>query len=167
VRPRIFVNSTKHKPLDGKGYSLAWAAPLGESHKHCSTTKCTEAVDIIQPDALTRTAYDFRYLGLFWEAYYPSGRALQTSTNSQIYGEGWTSAMQNLYSEDDALRLSLVALSICTIGRMENRPWMAAEGLRIYGVALKELDVSLKHPKRVQNVATLATVKALAMFEVI
>jgi len=113
---------------------------------------------VVQLDTLTKTAYVSRYLELFWDAYYPHGVAGE--------GRGYTSAIQNLSTEDNALRLALLASSFCALApHTPSQPWMLLEGKRLYGEALLRVNSAIRKPDAVQRTSVLATVKCLSLYE--
>lgn len=150
-RQRVFVNSTKYQPLNGKGYSLC-------PHDGDSVGKIT------QPDSLTHTAYKAKFLGLFWGTYYPEGSRLQTNT----WGSSGDvlSVIYRLSPEDGTLQRILLATSLFITGRQDGKTWMTREGQAIYCATLGKIKSLLKCEIKVLSDGVLATVKALSLFEV-
>ncbi|KAK2791235.1 hypothetical protein FQN53_006076 [Emmonsiellopsis sp. PD_33] len=96
-----------------------------------------------------RTAYQDKYISLFWTAYTPGSQHISPPTLRNSLGS-WTNAIQDLYLTDDVLRKALLAISLTTIGRgRDGQKWMVEQGLEMYTGALKDMS------------ATLATVSAI------
>ncbi|KAI8279615.1 hypothetical protein K4K59_008854 [Colletotrichum sp. SAR11_240] len=130
-RKRIFVNVTSKNPKP-KNTALALVAP-----------------PTIQAPLFSHSAYEEKILDLFWETYMPDAPAFTPGTPIVRYSHSdWAATVQDLYRTDAALRQSLLAISLGTIGRRDKHAWMIDEGLKFYCQALGELNTALRHPTR-------------------
>jgi hypothetical protein len=144
VKERIFVNTTKQRST--------------VSYKHATTT-------ITLPDTLARSASESRFIGNFWSAYLPNGRALSSGALQDTLG-GWTNTIQELYPTDNTLKKAVLALCLASSGRAEGMQWMTEEGLRIYVSALQEMKVALKRQSKAKQDAILTTARVFSLHEV-
>ncbi|KAJ0274988.1 hypothetical protein COL940_009045 [Colletotrichum noveboracense] len=118
-RKRIFVNVTSNNPKP-KNTALALVAP-----------------PTIQAPLFSHSAYEEKILDLFWETYMPDAPAFTPGTPIVRYSHSdWAATVQDLYRTDAALRQSLLAISLGTIGRRDKQVWMIDEGLKFYCQAL-------------------------------
>jgi hypothetical protein len=115
---------------------------------------------------LVRPEDERRWIDLFWEAYFPSGRPIPTSA-SRSYTCTWTETARKSYSEDDSLRYALWANCLLMTGRRHGAVWMLREGSKLYGQALAYLRRSLEMSHGARRDALIATVKLLSLFEVL
>lgn len=118
------------------------------------------------PPGLARSAYELKYLGLFWDLYLPRGPLSSDMSRRYLCGS-WSSVARDLYLDDVALRKALLAMCLGTVGRHEGRRWMAEEGLKAYVAALSETTAALNDPERRNSVAILASSRALGLYEVL
>lgn len=167
---RVFVNSSQETWPKGSSYTVPSASyvssQLVQQRRSASTStgssrssSSTPVPDIVQYDALTRTAYETRYLDLFWSVYFPRGGG-----SSEVAGSA--STLHRLYRDDNALRLALLANSLAVIGMRDGVEWMMKESFRTYGESLKELKAGLLSSSRAKEDPMLAAVRWLSMFEV-
>ncbi|KAJ0351178.1 hypothetical protein COL154_013037 [Colletotrichum chrysophilum] len=77
----------------------------------------------------------------------------------------WAATVQDLYRTDAALRQSLLAISLGTIGRRDKQVWMIDEGLKFYCQALGELNTALRHPTRWRSDALMVASRILGLYE--
>ncbi|KAH8883172.1 hypothetical protein GQ53DRAFT_732697 [Thozetella sp. PMI_491] len=139
---RVFVNSTPNKAA--KSYRL----------------KDEAAPDITLPHALAGSAYEAKWLGLFWDSYLPRGRQLPTSEAWCSIGV-WLNAVQQLYLQDATLRQALLATSLVSIGRRDGIQWMREEGLKMYGSALVSMRKLLQTPSAARGEGALLAIRML------
>ena len=115
--------------------------------------------DVILPATLARTAYEDRYLGMYWEVYLPGGRAVSGEAVFEL--EGWSNTIQVLYPRDGLLRKALLAMSMRTLGRLNGEIWMQEEGLNFYIAALQDMSVALSVPSKTRRADALLTASKL------
>ncbi|KAF4814178.1 hypothetical protein CGCSCA5_v007908 [Colletotrichum siamense] len=149
-RKRIFVNVTSNNPKP-KNTALALVAP-----------------PTIQAPLFSHSAYEEKILDLFWETYMPDAPAFTPGTPIVRYSHSdWAATVQDLYRTDAALRQSLLAISLGTIGRRDKQVWMIDEGLKFYCQALGELNTALRHPTRWRSDALMVASRILGLYETI
>ncbi|KAF5484284.1 hypothetical protein CGCF413_v015284 [Colletotrichum fructicola] len=149
-RKRIFVNVTSNNPKP-KNTVLALVAP-----------------PTIQAPLFSHSAYEEKILDLFWETYMPDAPAFTPGTPIVRYSHSdWAATVQDLYRTDAALRQSLLAISLGTIGRRDKQVWMIDEGLKFYCQALGELNTALRHPTRWRSDALMVASRILGLYELL
>ncbi|KAH0432710.1 C6 zinc finger protein [Colletotrichum camelliae] len=149
-RKRIFVNVTPNNPKP-KHTALVVVVP-----------------PTFQAPLLSHSAYEEKVLDLFWETYMPDAPTFTPGTPIVRYSHSdWAATVQDLYRTDAALRQSLLALSLGTIGRRDKQAWMIEEGLKFYCQALGELNTGLRHPTRWRSDALMVASRILGLYETI
>ncbi|KAI8274513.1 hypothetical protein K4K60_009656 [Colletotrichum sp. SAR11_57] len=149
-RKRIFVNVTSNNPKP-KNTALALVAP-----------------PTIQAPLFSHSAYEEKILDLFWETYMPDAPVFTPGTPIVRYSHSdWAATVQDLYRTDAALRQSLLAISLGTIGRRDKQVWMIDEGLKFYCQALGELNTALRHPTRWRSDALMVASRILGLYELL
>ncbi|OJD37392.1 c6 zinc finger domain protein [Diplodia corticola] len=157
-RQRIFINHTAAQPS-----TLAAVAP---------PTRCSavappvQSVEILLPDALTRTAYELKSLGLFWEAYLPQGMPF-TAASAQLTTGAWLRIVDSIYHREPSLKHALLAMSLAVIGRQRDDAWMLSQGYASHGAALREMSQALQIPARAPRDELVAASKLMGLFEIL
>ncbi|RNJ54870.1 hypothetical protein D7B24_009335 [Verticillium nonalfalfae] len=147
-RQRVFINASG--PVAGQALSVSRASP--------------PVYDVsLHPD-LARSAYEVKYLDLFWRAYLPSGKAFTPYASGYSIG-GWTAVSRDLFHTDSALRKALLAMCLGTLGREGGEPWMVREGLRSYTQALGEMTIGLRSPEKRSSDAFLVASRLMGLYE--
>ncbi|KAI8237159.1 hypothetical protein K4K57_008794 [Colletotrichum sp. SAR 10_99] len=147
-RKRIFVNVMSNNPKP-KNTALTLVAP-----------------PTIQAPLFSHSVYEEKILDLFWETYMPDAPAFTPGTPIVRYSHSdWAATVQDLYRTDAALRQSLLAISLGTIGRRDKHVWMIDEGLKFYCQALGELNTALRHPTRWRSDALMVASRILGLYE--
>lgn len=123
------------------------------------------AGDIALPDSLARSAYEDKYLGMFWESYLPGSRALSAESVRSTLG-GWTNTIQDLYLTENVLRKALLAISLGTVGRRYGEKWMTEQALVLYVAALQDMSTALTVPSKAKGDALLTASKLFSLYEV-
>ena len=147
------------------GYSVP-VAPYSSGSLRQSIHRNQSSIDTTHFRLLARPEDERRWIDLFWEAYFPSGRPIPTSA-SRSYTCTWTETARKLYSEDDSLRYALWTNCLLMTGRRHGAVWMLREGSKLYGQALTYLRRSLEMSHGARRDALIATVKLLSLFEVL
>ncbi|KAI3529466.1 hypothetical protein CSPX01_15515 [Colletotrichum filicis] len=151
-RKRIFVNVTK--PPTGKDFKVTALVPVTPA--------------LVQTRSLSQSAFEERILELFWDGYMPDAPICSPRSPIMRYSNAdWATTVRDLYRTDAALRLSLLALSLGTIGRRDKQQWMIDDGLKFYCNALTEMNVALRHPKRWKSDALMVTSRILGFYELL
>ncbi|KAK2027073.1 hypothetical protein LX32DRAFT_695158 [Colletotrichum zoysiae] len=123
---------------------------------------------IHQPPSLSQSAFEEKIFDLFWDGYMPEAPLyVPGSTVVRYSNADWATAGRYLYRSDAALRQSLLALSLGTIGRRDKQQWMIDDGLKFYCGALSELNVALRHPKRWKTDALMLASRLLGFYELL
>jgi hypothetical protein len=117
------------------------------------------------PDALARSAYEGRYLELFWSSYLPNGRALSSDAIQDTLG-GWTNTIQALYPTNEILRKTILAMAMTSTGKHDGKGSMIEEGVKLYVSALQDMSGALKKPSGANSDAILTTAKLFSLYEV-
>ncbi|EEY23486.1 conserved hypothetical protein [Verticillium alfalfae VaMs.102] len=149
-RQRVFINASG--PVAGQTLSVSRASPPVHDVS-------------LHPD-LARSAYEVKYLDLFWRAYLPSGKAFTPYASGYSIG-GWTAVARDLFHTDGALRKALLAMCLGTLGREGGEPWMVREGLRSYTQALGEMTIGLRSPEKRSSDAFLVASRLMGLYETI
>ncbi|KAL0261775.1 hypothetical protein SLS55_003207 [Diplodia seriata] len=156
-RQRIFINHTTPPSS-----ALTVAAPPA---RRSSAAPPVVPFDILLPDALTRTAFELKSLGLFWEAYLPKSMSF-TPKNIQLTTGSWLGILDSIYHRETTLKYALLAISLATIGRQRGDFWMVSQGYDSHGRALREMAYALQTTERAQTDELIAASKLLGLFEV-
>lgn len=161
------MNSTKRNPLNGKGYSAAHGSssePRREKPSPVRGDVDPVNLNLSQLGGLGRIAYEENILGLFWEVFYPQGGIFISGVSKSV--GGCMPEAQQLYRDDGTLRTALLATSLCVIGRRDDKPWMMQEGSRLYGRALRDINISLGNHTRARQDSFFLAIKVLRLYEV-
>ncbi|KAL8948443.1 MAG: hypothetical protein Q9222_005377 [Ikaeria aurantiellina] len=118
------------------------------------------------PDALSRTAFEAKSVSLFWEIYFPASEHLALrSGHLGINNLNWVSAVRKMDLDDSALRPALLAVSLARIGQSYTDKPMTEQALKLYGMALREMNRALQDEKRIRTDEILAAGKLMAAYE--
>ncbi|GKT50036.1 uncharacterized protein ColSpa_10217 [Colletotrichum spaethianum] len=122
---------------------------------------------IIQTPSLSQSAFEEKTFDLFWDGYMPEAPLCAPGSPIVRYSNAdWATTARDLYRTDAALRESLLALSLGTIGRRDKEQGMIDDGLKFYCKALSELNIALRHPKRWKTDALMLAARILGFYEV-
>ncbi|KAL8899370.1 MAG: hypothetical protein Q9207_006239, partial [Kuettlingeria erythrocarpa] len=120
------------------------------------------------PHDLSRTAFETKSLSLFWGLYFPANeQVVPQSRKIGINFCNWTVAVRNLDLGDSALRPALLALSLARIGESNDDRAVSEQAIKLYGTALKEMNLALRDQARVQTDELLAAGKLMAAYEIL
>ncbi|OHW99125.1 C6 zinc finger domain-containing protein [Colletotrichum incanum] len=123
---------------------------------------------IVQTPSLSQSAFEDKVFDLFWEGYMPEAPLCIPGSPIVRYSNAdWATTVRDLFRTDIALRQSLLAFSLGTIGRRDKQQWMIDDGLKFYCEALSELNVALRHPKRWKTDALMLASRILGFYEII
>ncbi|KZL75718.1 C6 zinc finger domain protein, partial [Colletotrichum tofieldiae] len=153
-RPHVFINTTGIGP--GSSTVLKVTAKRGS----------LPTTDVTLPHSLTRTAYEEKYLSLFRDLWFPCGNT-SPGLSVKYPVADWTTAALAMYRDDSALRGTLLAMCLSTIGRHNRQDWLFSEGVMLYVQALNELNNGLRHPRRWRSDALLVASRGLGLFELL
>lgn len=119
------------------------------------------------PHDLSRTAFETKSLSMFWDLYFPANeRIAPRSRKIGINFCNWTVAVRRLDLNDSALRPAVLALSLARIGESNNDRPVSEQAIKLYGTALKEMNLALQDQVRVQTDEVSAAGKLMAGYEV-
>lgn len=130
-----------------------------------ATAMSPPAPTVVLCDTLTRSAYESKYLGLFWSTYLPNGRALSAASAQDALG-GWTNTILALYPTCNMLKKTLLALCLTARGKLDDKKWMQEQGLRLYVNVLQDMAEALQNPPGQNSDAVLTTTKLFSLYEV-
>jgi hypothetical protein len=115
--------------------------------------------------SLARTAYQTKYLDLWWQLYLPNGQRLSKVVTSNAMG-GWLDAVHEMNFREPVLEKALVAMSVTAVGKQEGDPFLKEEGRRLYGKALQSMTGAMRDPKRATSDSVLTAVRLFSFYEV-
>ncbi|KAL4927852.1 Zn(II)2Cys6 transcription factor domain-containing protein [Aspergillus undulatus] len=126
--------------------------------------RSNSAPDVALPPALVRSAYQARYMDLFWQMYLPNGQALSIEVTQVALG-GWIDAIHDLQNHETVLKKALVAMSVSAVGRQENNKFLKEEGRRLYTNSLQSLSATLQDPKRATSDSIWTAIRLASFWE--
>ncbi|KAH6689696.1 hypothetical protein F5X68DRAFT_254157 [Plectosphaerella plurivora] len=156
--------------IECHGYERQWifvnvtSPPIIGPASGSSTARSTP--EITMPSSLSRSAYEEKYLGMFWDIYLPEGTA-SVQTLGRYSFVTWIPIVLDLHTKDPALNKALLALCLGTIGSRRNITWMSEESLKLYAGAVSDMNLGLKNKSRRTSDALLLTTRTLGLYELI
>ncbi|KAL4802932.1 hypothetical protein BDV18DRAFT_145871 [Aspergillus unguis] len=164
-RPRIFINNTIENQAQSKQLvkKTKNTTILGGCSNSSSPSSSGDS-DVALPSGLARTAYQARYMDMWWRIYLPNGQALSGELTEIALGR-WIDAVHDLHAGESVLKKALLGLSLTAVGRQEGRPYLKEEGRRMYTSSLQGLTVALKDPTRATSDAILTSIRLLSFYE--
>lgn len=119
-------------------------------------------------ETFARSAYHEQYLGLFWQSYLPAGKAFSAESNKYVAGM-WMNQIHKMARQDNegSVRRILLAISLTSIGRRDNTPWMVENGIQLYGSSLATLAHQLKDPIALGDDNNYVASRLLSLYEVL
>lgn len=150
TRERVFINATQANSV--KQYN--------------TNTAIVDQRTVTLRPTLTATAYQEKYLEMFWTLIHPPGEASESSVLRAYAAGAWTSVARDLYHDRPAVRMALLAHCLATVGRSEDKRWLILESLKFYSVALSRVRSDLLHASRWRDDAVVVASRALASYEV-
>ncbi|PTU23858.1 hypothetical protein P175DRAFT_0527312 [Aspergillus ochraceoroseus IBT 24754] len=163
-RPRIFINNTVQNP-DTKVRTMGASCELRHDtfgKKAGRNPIAAESVALLP--SLARSAYQTKYLDLFWNLYLPNGVALSPEVTQPTLG-GWIGTIQEIYSTEEVLRKALLAMSLAAVGKHDGSQFLKEEGMELYAGALQGMAVALKNPKRALSDGMLTAIRIFSLYE--
>lgn len=116
---------------------------------------------------MLRTAFEMQSVSAFFDLYFPSNELLlPKSATLGLNFRNWIAVVQRLDLEDAALRPALLAFCLARIGAGHNDQALREQAIRLYGTALKEMNLALRDGRRIHTDETLAAGKLMAHYEV-
>ena len=130
-----------------------------------SPLQAIATANVTSSHALSRTAYEVKYMDLFWDLYLPQGRLLSDYYLQHSVGS-WTRAARDLYTTEPALQQALLAMSLSSLGHRNGEKDLMEAGLKHYVAALGEISAGLRHRDRRKSDALLIATRTLGLYEV-
>ena len=115
---------------------------------------------------LTASAYQEKYLGMFWDLCQPPANAAEGRILRAYAADNWTAVARDIYCNCPTVRTALLAHCLATIGRWDNDRRLMVESLKYYTAALGKVRSDLVHTKRSRGDAVVVASRALASYEV-
>jgi hypothetical protein len=141
------------------------ASRSSDSSTDSSRSTPSSGSDVALLMSLARTAYQTKYMDLWWQLYLPNGQRLSKVVASNAMG-GWLDAVHEMNFREPVLEKALVAMSVTAVGKQEGDPFLKEEGRRLYGKALQSMTVAMKDPKRATSDSILTVVRLFSFYEV-
>jgi hypothetical protein len=123
-------------------------------------------VNITISDSLLLTDREQKYLGIFWNDYFPNGRAFSDQACMLSTG-GWTRAVNRLHGSEPLLHKAMVALSASVLGTQNDDTQLRLKGLQTYCSATVDMLTAVKHQRLSRSDGVLAAVRLLEFYEVL
>ncbi|KAL8650390.1 MAG: hypothetical protein Q9226_005163 [Calogaya cf. arnoldii] len=118
------------------------------------------------PDELNRTAFETQSVSIFFDLYCPANERLVPKSSTVGFDfRNWITVVQKLDLEDAALRPALLSFCLARIGVSHNDRAMSERAIKLYGTALKEMNVAIRDGKRSHTDEVLAAGKLMAQYE--
>ncbi|KAL2870001.1 Zn(II)2Cys6 transcription factor domain-containing protein [Aspergillus lucknowensis] len=159
-RPRIFINNTMedhNKQLVEK--ERGPSRRVGDRNRSSSSGS-----DVALLTSLAKSAYQVKYMDLFWRLYLPNGQKLSAEVTRLALG-GWIDAIQDLHGKETVLEKALLAMSVTAVARQEGDSFLKEEGRRLYGRALQSASAAMKDPRRATSDGVLTAVRLFSFYE--
>lgn len=137
-----------------------------KEYKGAGSTSCRVSQGVAVKDVSPRFAYRQQILNEFVSRCIPiADQAIQ----QQGVGEekGWLVLLLELVTSTKALEMSILAVSLASLGRQHDDPGLVRQGLKYYGQGLWELQKALWDPKLMYKDETLAACMALSTYELV
>jgi hypothetical protein len=125
----------------------------------------SDVPEVELPEFLARSAYEEKYLGLYWDVLLPHGQPFPEECMLYSTCAVWNIMLKD-YRDCAVLRTALLANCLSTIGRRDGETWMVAEGVKAYGRALRGMTAQLGQPAQSKKVSLLVASRLLSQFEV-
>jgi hypothetical protein len=120
------------------------------------------------PGSINRGAIESQCKNLFWDLYMPQGDAECRDDFIIRCGHpmNWTEVIQKTNKQDASLQEAFSALSISRVGQGHKDVRLVHESTKMYGKALKELQLALHDPTRAFSDQILMACMLLGLYEV-
>ncbi|KAJ5933647.1 hypothetical protein N7454_005976 [Penicillium verhagenii] len=128
-----------------------------------TTGRGEKRVTLVTCNSLFQYADQEKYVGFFWDAYLPGSKSFTPEAGHYTAIE-WTNVAQSLTGDLLAVRLAIVANSLCMLGIRHREHKMTLQGHRVYGLALGEMQRALKRPNRLDMNGSLIAAWLIGLF---
>ncbi|KAJ9602246.1 hypothetical protein H2200_013366 [Cladophialophora chaetospira] len=142
--------------------------PASKTVEHAIFLPHVRPTPIALPGSVNRGAVESQCKSLFWDLYMPQGEAVCRDDFILRCGHpmNWTEVVQSVSKHDTSLADAFSALSISRVGQGHKDVRLVHESAKLYGKALKELQVALFDPKRMHSDHVLMACLLLGLYEV-
>ncbi|KAJ5921110.1 hypothetical protein N7466_009436 [Penicillium verhagenii] len=130
-----------------------------------TTGRDGKRVTLLTCNSLLQYADQEKYVGFFWDAYLPGSKSF-TPESGHYTAIEWTNIAQSPTGDLLAVRLAIVANSLCMLGIRHREDKMILQGHRVYGLALSEMQQALKRPSRLDMDGSLIAAWLIGLFTV-
>ncbi|KIX09705.1 uncharacterized protein Z518_00786 [Rhinocladiella mackenziei CBS 650.93] len=127
-----------------------------------------KATSISLPGSIDRNAIESQCRSLFWDLYLPQGdcEVRDEFILKCKHPMNWIEVIQNIHQQDASLENAFSALSISRVGQGNRDIRLVRESTKLYGKALKELQLALFDPDRMHSDHVLMACMLLGLYEV-
>ncbi|KAF2624933.1 hypothetical protein BU25DRAFT_450350, partial [Macroventuria anomochaeta] len=155
---RVFITSKYEPPSP-----LASTRPTPRRDPTMDLAAVTASSYHVIPPSLAQTAFSAKGMEAVFDlfpAYQDAGGALQLVNP-------FSKLLATLSLREEALRQTIFAVGLVTLGKRSNDQVVLRKGRMLYGKALQELGVSLQNPNRPTIEALLATTRLMGLYEIL
>lgn len=161
-RRPVFVTSTQDSGGSATTYQRATNT---DSTTFDHTSQRSSTHDITLSLSLTQTAYNARYMDLFWSHYLPCGETFPAQAMGLGNG-GWINIALDLFPTDTTLQLAMQSVVLRGMGVRSADQALLRQGSTAYSRCLQDFNTALCDTHRRRTDGILCTVKLLSLFEV-
>ncbi|EXJ74681.1 uncharacterized protein A1O5_01375 [Cladophialophora psammophila CBS 110553] len=142
--------------------------PASEKVQHAIFIRHTKPPILPLPGSINRGAVESQCKSLFWDLYMPQGEAACRDDFIIRCGQpmNWTEVIQSVSKQDTSLADAFSALSISRVGQGHRDVRLVHESAKLYGKALRELQLALFDPQRMYSDHVLMACMLLGLYEV-
>lgn len=120
-------------------------------------------MDLVIPASLARTAFSAKIM----EAVFDMFPAYEDVGGSMRSINQFAGILATLSRREEALRQTILAIGLVTLGKGSNDQTVVRQGQALYGKAMQEVGVALHSPQRQKSEALLATARLLGLYEIL
>ncbi|KAF2827947.1 hypothetical protein CC86DRAFT_202216 [Ophiobolus disseminans] len=118
---------------------------------------------LVLPPSLVKSAYGERTMEAFMNLYVPQGN--MRSRNAE--GRDFVNVLPRLSADDEALRLTVLAIGTVAMSKKTGDANLALEGRKLYCRAIVETQRALNNTTRSKSTPVLAIPRIMALFEIL
>ncbi|CAG9981139.1 unnamed protein product, partial [Clonostachys byssicola] len=119
---------------------------------------------MVLPEALDRSAFKDKILGVYWSSYLPNGRSLSKDLvkHSQF---GWTTDAPEIFRERSVLQLVVLTSAVAMMAHQTKDQSLRYKAQRMYGTSLVVMSGAMKSPALRKKPSMLVASALLGIFE--
>ena len=142
--------------------------PASKDVEHAIFLPYARPSPLALPGSINRGAVESQCRSLFWDLYMPRGDSSCRDDFILRCGHpmNWTELLQNVSKQETSLSDAFSALSISRVGQGHKDVRLVHESTKLYGKALKELQLALFDAKRMHSDHVLMACMLLGLYEV-